>query len=216
MPTLETYKKQAKQFLHWHQAREWTVAAVIRDHVARFSGVADRDILDGEFKLADAQELVARRAGFESWAALKAAAPEGGDEAADEDPAPFLHFAVPHVFVTDMARALAYYTDILGFRVTLKYGEPPFFAEVARDLARFCLRHVDAGVVDEAMRRKEDLFELAIGLENAAQVKALYEAFSAAGAVFHQPIKRHPWGARDFVVRDPDGNLISFGAGPGE
>lgn len=216
MPTLETYKKQAKQFLHWHQNREWTVAAIIRDHVQRFKDVADRDILEGEFKLADAQELVARRAGFESWAALKAVAPESGDEGADEDPAPFLRFAIPHVFVTDMERALAYYTETLGFRVTLKYGEPAFFAEVARDLARFCLRHVDEGVVDDAMRRKEDLFALTIGLENAAQVKALYEAFSAAGASFHQQIKRHPWGARDFVVRDPDGNLISFGTGAGE
>ncbi len=216
MPTLETYKKQAKQFLHWHQSREWTVAAIIRDHVPRFAGFDDRAILDAEFKLADAQELVARRAGFADWAALKAQAAPGVEGEGDDDPMPFLRFAIPHVFVTDMDRALAYYTGVLGFRVTLKYGEPPFFAEVARDLARFCLRHVDEGVIDDAMRRKEDLFALTIGLENAAQVKALFEAFSAAGAAFHQQIKRHPWGARDFVVRDPDGNLISFGTGAGE
>ena len=37
--------------------------------------------------------------------------------------------------------------------------------------------------------------------------------FKAAGATFHQGIKRHPWGAIDFVVEDPDGNLISFGWG---
>lgn len=214
MPTLETYKKQAKQFLHWHRDRVWTVAAIIREHVQRFKGAPDRDILNSEFKLADAQELVAKRAGYESWAALKAQAPAGGhEEANEEDPAPFLRFAIPHLFVTDMARAIAYYTETLGFRLTLKYGEPPFFAEVGRDLARFCLRHVDAGLVDDEIRRKEDLFALTIGVENAAQVKALYEEFSAAGAAFHQPIKRHPWGARDFVVRDPDGNLISFGTG---
>jgi len=213
MPTLETYKKQAKQFLRWHQDREWTVAAIIREHVARFAGQDDRAILAADFKLADAQELVARRAGFEDWAALKAQAPQGVESDAADNPAPFVRFAIPHVFVTDMERALAFYTQTLGFRVTLKYGEPPFFAEIARDLARFCLRRVDAGVVDDAMRVKEDLFALTIGLENAAQVKALFDAFSAAGADFHQPIKRHPWGARDFVVRDPDGNLISFGTG---
>lgn len=41
-------------------------------------------------------------------------------------------------------------------------------------------------------------------------VKSLYEAFKAKGAVFHQGLKRHPWGAIDFVVKDPGGNLISF------
>lgn len=216
MPTLDTYKKQAKQFLHWHQNREWTVAAIIRDHVTRFAGVDDRAILAADFKLADAQELVARRAGFTDWTALKAQAAPDVEGVADADPTPFLRFAIPHVFVTDMERALAYYTQTLGFHVTLKYGEPAYFAEVARDLARFCLRHVDDGVIDDAARRKEDLFALTIGLENAAQVKALFESFAANGAEFHQQIKRHPWGARDFVVRDPDGNLISFGTGAEE
>ena len=216
MPTLDTYRKQAKQFLRWRQDGEWTVAAIIRAHVPKFAALSDREILQADFKLADAQELVARRAGFASWAALKAAAPAQGEPAEAGDPNPFLRFAIPHVFVTDMARALTFYRDALGFRVTLVYGEPPFFAEVARDLARFCLRHVDAGVIDDAARRKEDLLTLAIGIENAAQLEALFEAFSSAGVRFHQPIKRHPWGARDFVVSDPDGNLISFGLGAGE
>ena len=43
-----------------------------------------------------------------------------------------------------------------------------------------------------------------------------YEEFKAKGAQFHQGIKRHPWGAIDFVVKDPDGNLISFVGSPEE
>jgi uncharacterized glyoxalase superfamily protein PhnB len=31
-----------------------------------------------------------------------------------------------------------------------------------------------------------------------------------AGVEFHQPLKPEPWGARTFIVRDPDGNLILF------
>ena len=36
---------------------------------------------------------------------------------------------------------------------------------------------------------------------------------AAAGVAFAQPLKHEPWGARDFIVRDPDGNLVLF-AGP--
>ena len=31
---------------------------------------------------------------------------------------------------------------------------------------------------------------------------------------FFQTLKTEPWGARTFIVRDPDGNLVLF-AGPG-
>jgi uncharacterized glyoxalase superfamily protein PhnB len=42
-------------------------------------------------------------------------------------------------------------------------------------------------------------------------VKALYTEYVAADVEFQQTLKRQPWGARQFVVRDPDGNLILFG-----
>jgi uncharacterized glyoxalase superfamily protein PhnB len=35
----------------------------------------------------------------------------------------------------------------------------------------------------------------------------------ANGVAFHQTLKRQPWGAKNFVVKDPDGNLLLF-AGP--
>jgi hypothetical protein len=34
--------------------------------------------------------------------------------------------------------------------------------------------------------------------------------FAAVGADFPQPPKRQPCGAQQFVVRDPDGNLVLF------
>jgi uncharacterized glyoxalase superfamily protein PhnB len=41
-------------------------------------------------------------------------------------------------------------------------------------------------------------------------VKSLYLEYRAAGAPIHQALKKHPWGKRDFIVRDLDGNLIHF------
>src|SRR5216684_4137907 len=47
----------------------------------------------------------------------------------------------------------------------------------------------------------------------AEEIKALFLEFQAAGVTFFQTLKREPWGARDFILKDPDGNLLLF-AGP--
>ena len=49
----------------------------------------------------------------------------------------------------------------------------------------------------------------------ADEIKALFLEFQNAGVTFFQSLKREPWGARDFIVRDLDGNLLLF-AGPAE
>ncbi len=47
------------------------------------------------------------------------------------------------------------------------------------------------------------------------EIKQLFLSYRAAGVPFHQPLKKEPWGARTFIVRDPDGNLVLF-AGPAD
>ena len=41
-------------------------------------------------------------------------------------------------------------------------------------------------------------------------IKALYATYLAAGVTFEQKLKAEAWGGRDFIVRDLDGNAISF------
>src|SRR5262249_48935992 len=72
MPNLDNLRKQAKQFLRWHRDRYYPVAAEIRAALPRFRSLSDRQILDAPFRLGDAQEIVARRLGYETWPALKA------------------------------------------------------------------------------------------------------------------------------------------------
>jgi hypothetical protein len=71
MPNLENLKKQAKLILRWHRERHYPVAAQIREHLPRFLNMPDSEILAASFKLSDAQEMVARQQGFDSWQALK-------------------------------------------------------------------------------------------------------------------------------------------------
>jgi len=39
--------------------------------------------------------------------------------------------------------------------------------------------------------------------------------FQAPGVAFFQTLRREPWSAKTFIVKDPDGNLLLF-AGPAE
>ena len=115
--------------------------------------------------------------------------------------------AEPQLFVTDIAASCDFFTGKLGFGVAFRYGDPPFYAQVHRDGARLNLRHVDTPVVDHARARQEDLLSAAIPVDDVAR---LFQEFQAAGVPFHQPLRTEPWGARTFIVADPDGNLLLF------
>ena len=128
---------------------------------------------------------------------------------------PVLSGLSAQLFVADIKAACDYYTSKLGFEVAFVYGEPPFYGEVSRDAARLSLRCVDQPVIDPALRERESLLSAAIEVESPEEIEALFHAFQSAGVDFHATLQREPWGARDFIVRDPDGNLILF-AGPAE
>jgi catechol 2,3-dioxygenase-like lactoylglutathione lyase family enzyme len=120
--------------------------------------------------------------------------------------------AEPQLYVRDIVVSAEFYSRRLGFSVAFTYGEPPFYCQLFRDGARVNLRQVDAPVVDPVRRDAEQLLAASITLENA---KPLFLEYQDAGVEFAQPLRAEPWGARTFIVRDPDGNLLLF-AGRGE
>lgn len=120
--------------------------------------------------------------------------------------------AEPQLFVRDVAMSAEFYVRKLGFGLAFTWGEPPSYGQVVRDGARLNLRHVDAPVLDTRLRDAEQLLSATIALDDA---EPLFREYEAAGVEFVQPLRSEPWGARTFIVRDPDGNLILF-AGPGE
>jgi catechol 2,3-dioxygenase-like lactoylglutathione lyase family enzyme len=122
---------------------------------------------------------------------------------------PTLLAAEPQLFVSDIGASCEFYTKKLGFTVAFTYGEPPFYGQVFRDGARLNLRHLDEPAFRPELRG--DLLSASIPLDDA---EPLFLEFQAAGVVFHQVLKTEPWGARTFIVSDPDGNLILF-AGSG-
>ena len=214
MPNLENLKKQAKQYLRWHRERHHPVAAVIRAALPGFRHLTDREVLEAPFSLADAQALVARQNGFAGWPALKTGAQAMSNHPGHTAEKPILSGVEAVLYVADFTAAIAFFTEKLGFAVDFTYGEPPFYGVVQRDRARLCLRRVAGPVFVDDIRQREELLSASITLDSAAAIKQLFLDYQAAGVEFHLPLKTQPWGARTFIVLDPDGNLILF-AGPG-
>ncbi len=128
---------------------------------------------------------------------------------------PILSGTEAHLYVADVNASCQFFTSKLGFAVDLVYGDPPFYGIVARDRARLCLRCVGEPVFVGDIRRREQLLSASITVDTALEIKQLFLEFQSAGVGFYQELRKEPWGARNFIVLDPDGNLILF-AGPAD
>ena len=213
MPDLENLKKQAKLILRWHREGYYPVAAQIRGLIPRFRNVPDAEIFASSFKLGDAQEMVARQHGFDSWEALKTgfSTPSRGVK-----PSPTKAKIVgsePQLFVADIKRSCEFFGRKLGFSLVFSYGSPPYYAQVGRDVARLNLRCVEKPVLDSTIRNREELLSASMTVGTAEEIKLLFLEFQSTGVTFHQTLRRQPWGAKTFIVKDPDENLLLF-AGP--
>lgn len=110
----------------------------------------------------------------------------------------------PILQVPDMATALDFYRDILGFKVVWEFAGPPIRAGLCRD---------DIGVNLVAPGKTKLAPEIYFYTDN---VDALYESVIARGAKIVVPIGDRFYGMRDFRITDPGGNDLSFGQTVGE
>jgi len=206
MPNLENLRKQAKLILRWHRERHYPVAAQIRGHLPRFLDMPDSEILAASFKLSDAQ-------GFDSWQALKTGLSTPSLKVKSSPSKATIVGAEPQMLVTDIRRSCEFFREKLGFSLVFSYGKPPYYAQVGRDAARLNLRCVERPVIESMVRDREELLSVSMTVATADEIKLLFLEFQSAGVAFRQTLKKQPWGAKNFVVKDPDGNLLLF-AGP--
>ena len=128
-------------------------------------------------------------------------------------PHPILNSIEAQLFVGNVKSSCDFYTNKLGFAIEFTDGDPPFYGQVFRDNARLNLRLVSEPVFAGDVRKREHLLSATITIATANEIEQLFLSYQAAGVSFHQAPKREPWGARTFIVSDPDENLILF-AGP--
>jgi uncharacterized glyoxalase superfamily protein PhnB len=206
LPSIETYRKQAKQLIHWHRQRNYSIGEKVR-LLERCRHLTDIEVLEMAMPLTLAQEIVAVEAGFRDWAALKAGTGDVTPPSRVETSEPTLVGAVPILFVSDVGRAAAFYAGQLGFQIDFLHGEPPFYGSVSRDRACLHLRVVHQTNFTELAAREDSLILVTIEVAN---VKALFHEYEERRVDFAQRLVRQPWGGLDFHVRDPDGNVVSF------
>ena len=206
MPTLETYRKQAKLLLRWHREGDYSIGGRVRQ-LERYRSFTDREVLALKFTLALAQEIVAVEAGHQSWSQLKAAAANGRKTPRSTQGQPLLKKVIPILFVCDVNVCATFFREKLGFEIDFLHGSPPFYGAVSRDGVCLHIRFVHNPFFAKVAAEEKSLILASIEVAN---VQGLFEEFKARGVKFVQKLKKQAWGGTDFQVRDPDGNVISF------
>ncbi len=208
MSRLEPYRKLAKQLVRWHRAGNYSIGERIRG-LPRYGQLTDEEALKLKFPLSEAQEIVAREAGFESWTALKTTVEStpSAPRAAAEPARPTIKAAIPVLFVSNVARSAKFFSDTLGFTVDFLHGHPAFYGAVSRDGVTLHLRFVHEPVIPQELRQQEELLAAFVVVEN---VKQLFEEYKVKGAHLVVTLHKEAWGGPTFTVQDPDGNWICF------
>jgi len=210
MSNLEVFKKQAIQYLRGHRERYYPIAAIIREYVPRFTpGISIRQFWR-QVSAWPTRRNLSRT--LDGWQALRTGAyiamPQSNPSAQ-----PKLTSVAPQLLVRDLKASTDFFTAKLGFSIDFVYGKPPFYGQVRRDNVRLALRHVDRHFIPEDLRQRESLLSAEITVARADEIIQLFLTYKAADVPFAQLLRKEPWGAKTFIVKDPDGNLILF-AGP--
>ncbi|MBC7666969.1 MAG: pentapeptide repeat-containing protein, partial [Gemmatimonadaceae bacterium] len=107
----------------------------------------------------------------------------------------------PGVFVRDIQRARAFYSDVLGFEKTFENGDPVGFMILEKDQAELHL-----SLVKDHKPSTTNIAHLMVD-----DVDALHAICLAAGARITKALADKDFGLRAFVFADPDGNRIDVG-----
>ncbi|CAN1491104.1 hypothetical protein MCEMSEM23_00194 [Rhabdaerophilaceae bacterium] len=107
----------------------------------------------------------------------------------------------------DVARAMLWWRDVLGFHIDNTYGEPPTFAILQRDGA-FMMLGATAQAIAPRRQQRESLFDAYFWVDDAKAEFALRQSLGAT--VDNEPCLQ-PYGVLEFGLIDPDNHLIGFG-----
>lgn len=114
----------------------------------------------------------------------------------------------PILFVRDMPKSVAYWTERLGF-IAQTWGEPPDFAILRRDSCHMMLSLAPEGhEIVPHWRIRDKMWNAYFWVDDA---KAIYEEFIASGANIDYTLHEKPYGVLEFGIQDLDDHDIAFG-----
>ncbi len=115
---------------------------------------------------------------------------------------PMLAGAATVFVVSDVAKSIAHYRDVLGFDVTFEYGTPTFYACLCRD--EVALHLLGA----QRTKRLPGNGGICVFVRDVDHVHA---DLAARGANLIEAPQDRAYGMRDFDAVDLDGNQLTFG-----
>jgi catechol 2,3-dioxygenase-like lactoylglutathione lyase family enzyme len=118
----------------------------------------------------------------------------------------------PSFIVRNVAAAISFYRDMLGFVVEYQHPErDPFFAIVRRDGAMIFVKSVGAEPMPNRTRSKPEVAARWDAYVSVPDPDALAAEFISRGVKFFEPLKDTHDGLRGFEIEDADGYLLFFG-----
>ena len=103
--------------------------------------------------------------------------------------------------VSNLDAALQFYVDVLGFREEFRFGQ---YAGIQRDACRIHLSQHGNPNAGPPGSGAAYIF--------CDEVDSYFAEITSRGATVDAEPKDYPYGLRDFIARDPDGNQVTFGA----
>lgn len=102
--------------------------------------------------------------------------------------------------VSDLEASMRFYTAVLGFSERFRFGN---YAGVEHGDVQIHL--VGPSVTNGRMTGHGSIYIF------CDDVDSYYPEITEKGAIAQAPPKDYDYGMRDFIINDPDGNLICFG-----
>ena len=117
--------------------------------------------------------------------------------------APALAFNHAMVYVRDLAPALHFYADLLGFKVIEVYPQAYARLRSVQGQGTLALHVIEPGKTMVPGYGIRLYFE-------ARDLEKVCKNLEAAGTLFKQPPKMMPWGWKHAYLNDPDGHEVSL------
>jgi RimJ/RimL family protein N-acetyltransferase/uncharacterized glyoxalase superfamily protein PhnB len=114
----------------------------------------------------------------------------------------------PVLIVRDIKTAIQFYTETLGFDLDFTYGEPIDYAGVSWgdwSGAKVTIQ------LSQALPEWNTLSKSQLFFFTDSKLDDLFQAFQEKGVEVVSAPTTHPWGMREFAIRDPEGPLLRFG-----
>lgn len=119
------------------------------------------------------------------------------------------------IMVNDMAAMIRFYRDVLGFEIKEDENTSNVFLEKDGTLFLLYRRSDFEKMTNRTFSYCSGInghYEIALSVENYAEVDKAYEAVVAAGAQGIMEPVTEPWGQRTCYIADPEGNLVEIGS----